>query len=210
MSEWFHRIEKSLERVHLVAWLLSLLGVSGTTLTVLVGVLIASTATIRSDLGLIGVVLVVIPFAAAFVLLVAGTVFAWKRYAQPKEPTQDSMLPLRDAVGQALAATRDTGVAAFLSGSGERDTVYGYFVEMVHRGVPIYGKTPPASDWVKLDSFDPNEETLSDDMTALLPHHQEPRLTDLNIRRGDLQQFVNSVLADGGGTPVSPVRLSRS
>jgi hypothetical protein len=105
------------------------------------------------------------------------------------------LMPLREAVGVALSATRDSPTAAFGAGADEDRQVFGYFSAMLKHGTPIYGKTPPAEDWVRLGKVDLGEETLWE-MKSIKPHHQPVRITDLSVKRGDLKSFILAVNAE--------------
>lgn len=73
--------------------------------------------------------------------------------------------------------------------------VFGYFCEMLEHGTPIYGKTPPATDWVRLDRVDREHETLWE-MKSIKPHHRPVRITDLSVRADDLQRFIQQLKAE--------------
>lgn len=91
----------------------------------------------------------------------------------------DEKLPLREAVGVAVAETRGSATYGLHVGfgSGEEQIVSGYFSAMLDHKTPIYGKTPPANDWVLLGKVDLSEETLWE-MKSIKPHHKPVRITE--------------------------------
>lgn len=112
--------------------------------------------------------------------------------------SSEEMIPLREAVGRALEATRDTALAASYLGYGsdEKQLVFGYFSAMLDRNTPIYGKTPPATDWIRLGRVDLSQETLWE-MKAIKPHHKPIRVTALSLLASDLEHFIAAVKASG-------------
>jgi hypothetical protein len=106
-------------------------------------------------------------------------------------------LSLREAAGRAYSAARASPSAAFISGYGgdEDQVVYHFFCEMLRLGTPVYGRTPPAEDWIRLSDFDPSGETLFE-MRAIKPHHRPIRMTDLSVKRADLPGFIRKLNGD--------------
>ena len=140
--------------------------------------------------------------AVGVVLMVAGV---WpflrrgvaKVFGKSQAPAAPEMISLREAAGQALEQTRNSSVALGLKGYGadEHKTVYGYFCAMLEQRTPIYGKTPPANDWVRLERFEPQEETLWE-MNSIKQHHKPVRITDLSVRADDLKRFIEQLQAE--------------
>lgn len=142
-------------------------------------------------------------FAVCGVLLAWALLASWLAFgrspagvAAPAAASRqaDEMLPLRAAVGAALEATRQSSTAGFVAGSDEEETVNGYFATMLEHGTPIYGRTPPAKDWVLLRGVDLSRETLWQ-MNSIKPHHEGVRITDLSVKRGDLEALIAAINA---------------
>ena len=105
------------------------------------------------------------------------------------------MIPLRRAVGRIYGATRSSQFAAFYSGFGsnEPQVVRGYLGELIDLGIPIYGKTPPAAEWLPV-SFDPAHEDLLN-MSQIVPHHQSPKYIELSLRHSDIKEAIKKINA---------------
>lgn len=140
--------------------------------------------------------------ALGVVLMVAGVWPFLRRgvaamIGKGQAPAAPEMISLREAAGKALEHTRNSSVALMHQGYGsdEDQTVYGYFCAMLEHHTPIYGKTPPANDWVRLERFRPEEEALWE-MKSVKPHHKPVRITDLSVRADDLQRFIEKLQAE--------------
>jgi hypothetical protein len=101
---------------------------------------------------------------------------------------KNELIPLRDAAGLVLDQTKTTGFGAWISNSSEEQTIYGIFCELLEHDIPVYGRQSPGTTFDRV-RFDPNREALIG-MNSIQPHHEDVRVTDLRVRRGDIKRLV--------------------
>lgn len=96
MSGWFHRIEKTLERGHLLAWLWTVITPTGLILSAILAAFAGVIGAIDAGYGAVGLILVLIISASVGVLVTVGFVLLWSRAPTgdtKRSPSSDNRQP---------------------------------------------------------------------------------------------------------------------
>lgn len=109
------------------------------------------------------------------------------------------LIPIHDAVGLMIEGTRQSALWNFHEGFGSQrhEVWFAYVNAALKAGVVVYGKTPPAKDWVPV-SFEPTTRDITLGLARVVAGKNggPPRYEELSIERSGIRTAIRAINAE--------------